>query len=133
MNQGARVGDLATAQDVERLGLNAPLHVQFVTRVGQLLRGDLGASVFSNVPVTGSSGNARADCRAQHRDPGYGQARPAGLAAAGKLSAAAPGLGRHDGDVPSDTRVSVAAGARIEGQRGAHLEAVVDLGYTALK
>ena len=49
-------GDLATAQDVERirerLGLNAPLHVQFVTWVGQLLRGDLGVSVFSNVPVT---------------------------------------------------------------------------------
>ena len=43
-------GDLATAQDVERireqLGLNAPLHAQFVTWVGQLLRGDLGVSVF---------------------------------------------------------------------------------------
>src|SRR5262245_33245383 len=49
-------GDLATAQDVqrirERLGLNAPLHVQFVTWVGQLARGDLGVSVFSGVPVT---------------------------------------------------------------------------------
>ncbi|MBI3454483.1 MAG: ABC transporter permease [Candidatus Rokubacteria bacterium] len=49
-------GDLATTQDIERirenLGLNASLHVQFGTWVGQLLRGDLGVSIFSNVPVT---------------------------------------------------------------------------------
>src|SRR5262249_59744796 len=49
-------GDLATANDVERirekLGLNAPLHIQFVTWIGQLLRGDLGVSIFSSVPVT---------------------------------------------------------------------------------
>ena len=53
-------GDLATSQDIERirerLGLNAPLHVQFVTWIGQLVRGDLGVSVFS-----GEIG--RASCR----------------------------------------------------------------------
>jgi peptide/nickel transport system permease protein len=49
-------GDLATSQDIERirerLGLNAPLHVQFVRWIGQLVRGDLGVSVSSGVPVT---------------------------------------------------------------------------------
>ncbi len=49
-------GDLATTQDIEgireKLGLNAPFHVQFGRWVGQLLRGDLGVSIFSNVPVT---------------------------------------------------------------------------------
>lgn len=33
------------------MGLNDPLHIQFVTWVGQLLRGDLGVSLISNTPV----------------------------------------------------------------------------------
>ncbi|WP_411839270.1 ABC transporter permease [Paracoccus sp. ME4] len=48
-------GDMATPATLERIreqmGLNQPLHVQFVTWVGQLLRGDLGVSLISNTPV----------------------------------------------------------------------------------
>src|ERR1700749_2360614 len=33
------------------LGLNEPLYVQFFTWIGKLLRGDLGVSLISNVPV----------------------------------------------------------------------------------
>ncbi|MCU9594831.1 ABC transporter permease [Caldibacillus thermolactis] len=35
----------------ERLGLNEPLHVQYLTYVGNLLQGDLGNSIRSNRPV----------------------------------------------------------------------------------
>lgn len=49
-------GDNASAAAVERirdaLGLNQPLPTQFVIWVGRLLAGDLGTSIFSNLPVT---------------------------------------------------------------------------------
>src|SRR5258705_621106 len=49
-------GDLATAEDVAKirakLGLDQPLMIQFFTWVGQLLRGDLGNSIFSAHPVS---------------------------------------------------------------------------------
>jgi peptide/nickel transport system permease protein len=49
-------GDFATAEDIARigkqLGLDRPLHVQFVSWVGQVLRGDLGTSIFSHLPVS---------------------------------------------------------------------------------
>jgi peptide/nickel transport system permease protein len=48
-------GDFATAEDIARigkqLGLDRPLHVQFVSWVGQVLRGELGTSIFSHLPV----------------------------------------------------------------------------------
>ncbi len=49
-------GDYATAEDVarirEQLGLNQPIPVQFAKWVGALLQGDLGTSIFTNLPVT---------------------------------------------------------------------------------
>jgi peptide/nickel transport system permease protein len=49
-------GDYATAEDIvrirEQLGLNEPLPIQFVTWIGLLLQGDLGTSIFTNLPVT---------------------------------------------------------------------------------
>jgi len=49
-------GDLATAQDIDRirakLGLDRPLHIQFVEWVWRLAQGDLGTSIFSNLPVS---------------------------------------------------------------------------------
>ncbi|HET9903026.1 MAG TPA: ABC transporter permease [Xanthobacteraceae bacterium] len=49
-------GDYATAEQVERirsqLGLDLPIHTQFVSWLGRILRGDLGVSIFSNLPVT---------------------------------------------------------------------------------
>jgi peptide/nickel transport system permease protein len=49
-------GDYASPQDVERirqkLGLDQPLNMQFGIWLSQLLRGDLGTSIFSGVPVT---------------------------------------------------------------------------------
>ncbi len=49
-------GDYATAEDVERirekLGLNASIPVQFVKWLGTLVQGDLGTSIFTNLPVT---------------------------------------------------------------------------------
>ncbi len=49
-------GDYATPEAIARiranLGLDQPLHVQFVAWVGRLLQGDLGISIFSNLPVT---------------------------------------------------------------------------------
>ncbi|MDQ8732819.1 ABC transporter permease [Bradyrhizobium sp. LHD-71] len=48
-------GDNASPEQLERirtmLGLNEPLYVQFFTWIGRLLRGDLGVSLISNVPV----------------------------------------------------------------------------------
>src|ERR1700751_1042117 len=48
-------GDNATPEQLERirttLGLNQPLYTQFFTWIGKLLRGDLGVSLISNVPV----------------------------------------------------------------------------------
>ena len=49
-------GDTATAQDIARirtnLGLDRPLLDQFASWGWATLRGDLGVSMFSNVPVT---------------------------------------------------------------------------------
>lgn len=49
-------GDYATSEDIarirEQLGLNEPIPVQFVTWIGQLAQGDLGTSIFTNLPVT---------------------------------------------------------------------------------
>src|SRR3989441_6946240 len=48
-------GDYATPQDIARirgaLGLDRPLLVQIGIWLGQLLRGDLGTSIFSGLPV----------------------------------------------------------------------------------
>ncbi len=49
-------GDYATAEDIarirERLGLDEPIFVQFFQWLGNLLQGDLGISIFTNLPVT---------------------------------------------------------------------------------
>jgi peptide/nickel transport system permease protein len=49
-------GDVATADDIQRirakLGLDEPVLVQFGGWVGRLLHGDLGTSIFTNLPVT---------------------------------------------------------------------------------
>jgi len=49
-------GDFATAEDIarirERLGLNEPFLVRFGTWLWAVLRGDLGVSIFTNLPVT---------------------------------------------------------------------------------
>lgn len=48
-------GDSATPQQLEairqNLGLDQPVHLQFLQWMGQLLRGDLGASLLSGTPV----------------------------------------------------------------------------------
>ena len=49
-------GDLATEEDIlklrEMLGLNQPLWQQFLGWLGRLATGDLGTSIFTNVPVS---------------------------------------------------------------------------------
>jgi len=49
-------GDYASPADVQRiratLGLDDPLPIQFGNWVGRLLQGDLGISIFSNLPVS---------------------------------------------------------------------------------
>jgi peptide/nickel transport system permease protein len=49
-------GDFARPADVERirerLGLDQPIYIQFLTWVGNMLQGDFGISIFSNRPVT---------------------------------------------------------------------------------
>ena len=49
-------GDLATTDDIDRLrtalGLDQPLPTQFVGWLGRILSGDLGTSIFTQVPVT---------------------------------------------------------------------------------
>ena len=49
-------GDYARPEDIERireqLGLNRPLYIQFFTWVGNIFSGDLGTSIFSNLPVS---------------------------------------------------------------------------------
>ncbi|MBU1359173.1 MAG: ABC transporter permease [Gammaproteobacteria bacterium] len=49
-------GDLATVDDIEKLrgvlGLDKPLWQQFVLWIGRLATGDLGVSIFTQVPVT---------------------------------------------------------------------------------
>ncbi len=48
-------GDTATPEQLQRireaLGLNDPLHIQFITWIGNLLQGDFGTSVLSGKPV----------------------------------------------------------------------------------
>jgi peptide/nickel transport system permease protein len=48
-------GDTATPEQLEQirdaLGLNDPLHIQFITWIGNLLQGDFGTSVISGKPV----------------------------------------------------------------------------------
>ncbi|MDJ0969144.1 MAG: ABC transporter permease [Kiloniellales bacterium] len=49
-------GDYASPADIERireqLGLNEPIFFQFTTWIWSLMQGDLGISIFSNLPVT---------------------------------------------------------------------------------
>ena len=49
-------GDYARPEDIARiraaLGLDQPLHIQFFTWAGVVLQGDLGISIFSNLPVS---------------------------------------------------------------------------------
>src|SRR5467141_4366262 len=49
-------GDTATADDIARirqkLGLDQALYIQFATWVWALLHGDLGISIFANLPVS---------------------------------------------------------------------------------
>src|SRR5882672_4770608 len=49
-------GDTATLDDIarirEKLGLDQPLYIQFVSWVWGLLHGDLGISIFTNLPVS---------------------------------------------------------------------------------
>jgi peptide/nickel transport system permease protein len=49
-------GDTATADDIarirEKLGLDQALYIQFTTWVWALLHGDLGISIFTNLPVS---------------------------------------------------------------------------------
>ena len=49
-------GDYARPEDIVRirmqLGLDKPLYVQFVSWIGAISRGDLGVSIFSNLPVS---------------------------------------------------------------------------------
>ncbi|WP_372612718.1 ABC transporter permease [Aquicoccus sp.] len=48
-------GDTATTEQLERireaLGLNDPIHIQFISWIADLLRGDFGTSVISGKPV----------------------------------------------------------------------------------
>jgi len=54
-------GDAATPGQLEEIrrhmGLDKPIYIQFVLWLGQLLRGDLGVSLISGVPVTGMIGD----------------------------------------------------------------------------
>jgi peptide/nickel transport system permease protein len=49
-------GDYARPEDIARirknLGLDRPLYVQFFSWIGRVLSGDLGVSIFSDLPVT---------------------------------------------------------------------------------
>ena len=49
-------GDYSSPEDIERirarLGLDRPLHVQFASWIGRIAQGDLGTSIFSNLPVS---------------------------------------------------------------------------------
>ena len=49
-------GDMASGEDIARirarLGLDRPLPEQFLEWAWALLRGDLGTSIFSNLPVS---------------------------------------------------------------------------------
>ena len=67
-------GDQATPDDVERirqsLGLDRPFLVRFGEWVWRILHGDLGTSIFTNLPVCDDDRAAhRADAVADDRDP----------------------------------------------------------------
>ena len=51
----ALLGERASAEEIaklrEKLGLNKPLYVQYLTFLGNVLRGDLGTSAVSTIPV----------------------------------------------------------------------------------
>ncbi|MEM7026274.1 MAG: ABC transporter permease, partial [Pseudomonadota bacterium] len=53
----ALAGENATPEQIEQIreqyGFNRPLYEQFAIYLGQVLRGDLGSSVYSNRPVAG--------------------------------------------------------------------------------
>ena len=66
-------GDTATVDDIARiraqLGLDRPFYIQFGTWVWRLLHGDLGISIFTNLPVAEADRAARrADRRADRLD-----------------------------------------------------------------
>ena len=68
-------GDDATTESIAavraKLGLDRPVVEQFVVWLWGLLHGDLGVSIFSNLPVTRADPPAaRADGRARALDPG---------------------------------------------------------------
>jgi len=50
------LGDRASVEDIERvrelLGLNDPLHIQFLRYMGRLLQGDLGQSIINRTDIT---------------------------------------------------------------------------------
>lgn len=50
------LGDFATEAEIaameEKLGFNQPFHIRFATWLGNILRGDLGTSLFLQIPVT---------------------------------------------------------------------------------
>ena len=49
---GERATDEAAEEIRERLGLNEPLHTQYVIWVGKILRGDLGTTIRGGVPIS---------------------------------------------------------------------------------
>lgn len=55
---GQEATDEALAAVRERLGLNQPLHMQYLTWLGNVLTGDLGRSMVDNTPVAGVILNA---------------------------------------------------------------------------
>ena len=85
-------GDLATTEDIEKLraalGLDQPLWRQFALWLGRVLSGDLGMSIFTQVPVTKLLAQPRrqldrpagnAVCRARVLGPGVPDRLPADL------------------------------------------------------
>jgi len=55
---GTEATEASLAATRERLGLNRPLHVQYLSWLGDVLRGDLGRSMIDNRPVTTAIANA---------------------------------------------------------------------------
>lgn len=55
---GQEATDEALAAVRERLGLNQPLHMQYLSWLGNVLTGDLGRSMVDNTPVAGIILNA---------------------------------------------------------------------------
>lgn len=55
---GQEATEASLAATRERLGLNRPLHVQYLTWLGDALRGNLGRSMVDNRPVSGAIASA---------------------------------------------------------------------------